>query len=67
MRLQFSCCLASLGVFVTDLSQLDRRIRYADGSPRRPPSDRAMQILMTVGIAMILSLMVFALSNDIFC
>lgn len=33
----------------------------------RPPSDRAMQILMTVGIAMILSLMVFALSNDIFC
>ncbi|MEP4038576.1 RIP metalloprotease RseP [Pseudophaeobacter sp.] len=33
----------------------------------RPPSDRAMQVLMTVGIAMILSLMVFALSNDIFC
>lgn len=33
----------------------------------RPPSDRAMQILMTVGIAMILSLMLFALSNDIFC
>ena len=33
----------------------------------RPPSDRAMQILMTAGIAMILSLMVFALSNDIFC
>jgi regulator of sigma E protease len=33
----------------------------------RPPSDRAVQILMTAGIAMILSLMVFALSNDIFC
>lgn len=33
----------------------------------RPPSDRAIQILMTAGIVMILSLMVFSLSNDIFC
>lgn len=33
----------------------------------RPPSDRAIQVLMTLGITMILSLMVFALANDIFC
>lgn len=33
----------------------------------RPPSDRALRILMSVGIALILSLMVFALSNDLFC
>ncbi|WP_278921777.1 MULTISPECIES: RIP metalloprotease RseP [Pseudophaeobacter] len=33
----------------------------------RPPNDRAVQILMSIGIAMILSLMVFALGNDIFC
>lgn len=33
----------------------------------RPPNDRAVQILMTVGIAMILSLMVFALFNDVVC
>ncbi|MEX5565047.1 RIP metalloprotease RseP [Pseudophaeobacter sp. 1A16562] len=33
----------------------------------RPPSDGAMRILMTLGIAMILSLMVFALGNDLFC
>lgn len=33
----------------------------------RPPNDRAVQILMTVGIAAILSLMAFALFNDIFC
>ncbi|MBT8156032.1 RIP metalloprotease RseP [Epibacterium ulvae] len=33
----------------------------------RPPHDRALQILMTVGIAMVLSMMVFALGNDIFC
>lgn len=33
----------------------------------RKPNDRVMQILMTIGIAAILSLMVFALGNDIFC
>ncbi|SFA76024.1 regulator of sigma E protease [Poseidonocella pacifica] len=32
-----------------------------------PPSDRALRILMTGGLAIILSLMVFALSNDLFC
>lgn len=33
----------------------------------KPPSDKALRVLMTVGITMILGLMVFALSNDIFC
>lgn len=33
----------------------------------KPPSDRALQILMTIGLALLLSLMVFALGNDIFC
>ena len=33
----------------------------------RPPSDRAMRVLMTLGIAMVLSLMVFAIGNDLFC
>ncbi|MGY6632312.1 MAG: RIP metalloprotease RseP [Alkalilacustris sp.] len=33
----------------------------------RPPSDRALQVLMAVGLAMILSLMVFAVANDLFC
>lgn len=33
----------------------------------RPPSDSALRILMAVGIALILSLMVFALGNDLFC
>lgn len=33
----------------------------------RPPSDSAMRLLMTVGIAAILTLMLFSLSNDIFC
>ena len=33
----------------------------------KPPSDKALRVLMTAGLVMILSLMVFALSNDIFC
>ena len=33
----------------------------------RPPSDGAMRILMAVGLALLLGLMVFALSNDLFC
>jgi regulator of sigma E protease len=33
----------------------------------KPPSDRALRILMGVGLTALLSLMVFALTNDIFC
>ncbi|MGD9864550.1 MAG: RIP metalloprotease RseP [Pseudodonghicola sp.] len=33
----------------------------------KPPSDGVLRILMTVGLAVILSLMVFALGNDLFC
>jgi len=33
----------------------------------KPPSDKALRVLMTIGLATVLSLMVFALGNDIFC
>lgn len=33
----------------------------------RPPSDKALRVLMGIGLTMLLSLMVFALSNDLFC
>ena len=33
----------------------------------KPPSDKVLRIFMSVGLVMILSLMVFALGNDIFC
>jgi regulator of sigma E protease len=33
----------------------------------KPPSDKALRILMTVGISMVLALMLFALFNDLFC
>ncbi|WP_371038429.1 RIP metalloprotease RseP [Rhodosalinus sp. FB01] len=33
----------------------------------RPPSDQALQVLMGAGLVLILGLMAFALTNDIFC
>ncbi len=33
----------------------------------KPPSDRALRLLMAVGLALILTLMVFALTNDFMC
>ncbi|MEP2642228.1 RIP metalloprotease RseP [Roseobacter sp.] len=33
----------------------------------KPPNDRALRVLMTIGLVLIASLMVFALSNDLFC
>ena len=34
---------------------------------RRPPSDKALRIFMTIGLALLGTLMVFALTNDFFC
>lgn len=34
---------------------------------RRPPSERALRVLMTVGLTLVLSLMLFALSRDVIC
>ena len=33
----------------------------------KPPSDKALRVFMTVGLTLLLSLMLFALTNDIFC
>jgi regulator of sigma E protease len=33
----------------------------------KPPSDKALRVLMTFGLASVLTLMVFALGNDLFC
>jgi regulator of sigma E protease len=33
----------------------------------KPPSDRALRVMMSAGLAVLLTLMVFALTNDIFC
>jgi regulator of sigma E protease len=33
----------------------------------QPPSDKALRVLMTFGLATVLTLMLFALGNDIFC
>lgn len=33
----------------------------------KPPSDKALRVMMTFGLATVLTLMLFALGNDIFC
>ena len=33
----------------------------------RPPSDRALRVLMAGGLVLMLALMVFAVGNDLFC
>jgi regulator of sigma E protease len=33
----------------------------------RPPTDRALRVLMSVGVTLVLGLMIFALGNDLFC
>ena len=33
----------------------------------KPPNDKVLRVLMAIGLALILSLMLFALKNDIFC
>ncbi len=33
----------------------------------KPPNDRALRVMMGTGLVLLLSLMVFALSNDLFC
>ncbi|BDW85183.1 RIP metalloprotease RseP [Roseicyclus marinus] len=33
----------------------------------KPPSDKVMRVFMTIGLTLLLSLMLFALTNDIFC
>jgi regulator of sigma E protease len=33
----------------------------------KPPSDRALNLFMTIGLTLLLSLMLFALTNDLFC
>ncbi|WP_371223963.1 RIP metalloprotease RseP [Roseovarius sp. 2305UL8-3] len=34
---------------------------------RKPPSENALRIMMTVGLTLVLGLMVFAITNDLFC
>ena len=33
----------------------------------KPPSDKALRVMMTLGLATVLTLMLFALGNDLFC
>ncbi len=63
----------SLGVGILNLFPIPvldggHLVFYAyEAVTRRPPSERALRVMMSVGLVIILSLMVFALTNDILC
>jgi len=33
----------------------------------KPPSDKALNFLLAIGLALVISLMVFGVTNDLFC
>jgi len=63
-----SAAVGLLNLFPIPVLDGGHLVFYAYEAVRgRPPSDLALRIMMTTGLFVILSLMVFALTNDIFC
>lgn len=64
-----SAAVGFMNLFPVPMLDGGHLVFYAyEAVTRRPPSPRALQVLMTIGVALVGSLMVFALLNDvIFC
>ena len=63
-----SAAIGMLNLFPIPMLDGGHLVFYAyEAVSGRPPNDLVMRILMSVGIALILSLMLFSLTNDIFC
>lgn len=63
-----STAIGLLNLFPIPVLDGGHLVFYAyEAAVGRPPPDRALQILMAIGLAVILSLMAFGLTNDLFC
>lgn len=63
-----STAVGLLNLFPIPILDGGHLVFYAYEAVRgRPPSDRALRVLMGAGLTLILGLMAFALTNDIFC
>lgn len=63
-----SAAVGLLNLFPVPILDGGHLVFYAyEAVAGRAPSDRALRVLMSAGLALILSLMVFALFNDVFC
>ncbi|OWU83578.1 zinc metalloprotease [Oceanicola sp. 22II-s10i] len=63
-----STAVGLLNLFPVPVLDGGHLVFYAfEAATGRPPSDRALRVLMAAGLTLVLSLMVFALTNDLFC
>lgn len=63
-----STAIGMLNLFPIPMLDGGHLVFYAyEAVTGRPPSDGALRILMTVGLFLVLGLMVFGLTNDLFC
>ena len=63
-----STAVGLLNLFPIPILDGGHLVFYAyEAVARKPPSDLALRIMMTAGLALILSMMVFAVFNDLFC
>lgn len=63
-----STAIGLLNLFPIPVLDGGHLVFYAYEAVRgRPPSDKALRVLMSIGLVLVLSLMVFGLTNDLFC
>lgn len=63
-----SAAVGLLNLFPVPILDGGHLVFYAyEAVAGKPPSERALRALMSAGLALILSMMVFALFNDVFC
>ena len=63
-----STAVGLLNLFPVPVLDGGHLVFYAYEAVRgRPPSDGALRVMMAAGLTLVLSLMLFALSNDLFC
>ncbi|SEL03183.1 regulator of sigma E protease [Roseovarius azorensis] len=63
-----STAVGLLNLFPVPVLDGGHLVFYAyEAATGRPPSDRALKVLMSIGLTLVLSLMMFALFNDIVC
>ncbi|MEP2530583.1 RIP metalloprotease RseP [Shimia sp.] len=63
-----STAIGMLNLFPIPMLDGGHLVFYAyEAVTKRPPSDGALRILMTIGLVIVLGLMTFGLTNDLFC
>ncbi|WP_425100672.1 RIP metalloprotease RseP [Tropicibacter sp. S64] len=63
-----STAIGMLNLFPVPVLDGGHLVFYAyEAVSGRPPSDKALRVLMSIGLTVVLALMIFGLTNDLFC